>query len=72
MMIWCKMFRPTTESVLWLQVPDEIALTDWSEKDSLDIALDYLGNSTGWSFIPMKFFVVNSEKQLESLMESEV
>jgi hypothetical protein len=65
------MFRPTTESVLWLQVPDEIA-DECSEKDSLDIALDYLGNSTGWSFIPMKFFVVNSEKQLESLMESEV
>lgn len=69
-MIWCKMYRPTTESVLWLQVPNDIA-DECAEMDSLDDALDYLGETTGWQFIPMKFFVVNSEDQLESLMETE-
>ena len=69
--IWCKAYRPTTESVLWLQIPDPIA-DECAEMDSLETAIDYVGNQTAWSFIPMKFFVINSEKQLETLMESEV
>jgi hypothetical protein len=69
--IWCKSYRPTTESVLWLQIPDSIA-DECAEMDSLDDAIDYIGNQTAWQFLPMKFFVINSEKQLEILMETEV
>jgi len=69
--IWCKSYRPTTESVLWLQIPNAIA-DECAEMDDLEDALNYIGETTGWSFIPMKFFVINSEKQLETLMESEV
>jgi hypothetical protein len=56
---------------LWLQVPNDIA-DECAEMDSLDDALDYLGETTGWQFIPMKFFIVDSEDQLETLMETEV
>ena len=69
--IWCKSYRPTTESVLWLQIPGAIA-DECAEMNDLEDALNYIGESTGWGFIPMKFFVINSETQLESLMESEV
>lgn len=69
--IWCKSYRPTTESVLWLQIPDSIA-DECAEMDSLDDAIDYIGNQTAWQFLPMKFFVINSEDQLEILMETEV
>jgi hypothetical protein len=62
--IWCKAYRPTTESVLWLQIPDGIA-DECAEMDSVETAIDYVGDQTAWSFI-------NSEKQLETLMESEV
>lgn len=68
--IWCKSYRPTTESVLWLQIPDSIA-NECKEMDSLDDVIDYIGNQTAWQFLPMKFFVINSEKQLETLMETE-
>jgi hypothetical protein len=41
------------------------------EGDSLDDAIDYIGDQTAWQFLPMKFFVINSEKQLETLMGTE-
>lgn len=68
--IWCKCYRYTTESVLWLQIPDSIA-DGCVEGDSLDDAIDYIGDQTAWQFLPMKFFVINSEKQLETLMGTE-
>ena len=68
--IWCKSCRRATESVLWLQIPDSIA-GECAEKDNLDYAIDYIGDQTAWQFLPMKFFVINSEKQLETLMETE-
>jgi hypothetical protein len=68
--IWCKSYRPTTQSVLWLQIPDSIA-DQCAGTGRLDNAIDYIGNQTAWGFIPMKFFVINSEKQLETLMETE-
>lgn len=68
--IWCKSYRPTTESVLWLQIPDSIA-DQCAEMDSLDDAIDYIGDQTAWQFIPMKFHIVNSEYELETLMETE-
>ena len=69
--IWCKMFRPHTESTLWLQVPEAI-VAECGECNTLEPALDYLGESIGWQFVAGKFFVVDSEDQLESLMETEV
>ena len=69
--IWCKAVRPTTNSVLWLEIPKQVC-DHCAEVDDLAAAIDYIGNETSWQFLPQKFFVINSELQLETLMESEV
>lgn len=68
--VWAKCYRPTTGSVLWLKLPEELA-GRCSEIDSLNPALDFIGMQTAWLFIPQKFFIINSEIHLESLMENE-
>lgn len=50
----CKAVRPTTNSIIKVEIPVDECKTP---KD----AVDYVGNLFNWQFVPLEFTVVTSE-----------